>query len=349
MAATTALAGVGRGGEARGAGALAAAVLLAITLAMLASCSSAPAGVADGRGFTQEFAWQYRGQTYRLGFELHPDTYEVFRQRERRRDFDVFASDRASKPFIEEITRKVADHGAAHGLSSAEIPYFIVAFVQNLPYTSDDVTTGFDEYPRYPYETIYDNGGDCEDTSILASAMLHELGYDVALLLFPGHVAVGYQCRPAAGQPYYRHHATRYCYLETTGENWDPGVIPPNLQGIPADIRPIVERPVMTLDFAANYGPLAGADAVAVNVTVTASNLGSQTADRATLYVALRKPDTDLVWDQIRSGRFRVPPEETLTYEVADLRVAGAHPFQVYVQLRGSNFAAVEAVSEVLR
>ena len=327
----------------------AALALLALLAIIVAGCSSAPGGVDDGRGFTRDFAWRHRGRAYNLAFELHPDTYEVFRQRERRRDYDVFASDRYGKPFIEEITRKLADYGAAQGLSNAEIPYFIVSFVQNLPYTSDDVTTGFDEYPRFPYETFYDDGGDCEDTSILASAMLHELGYDVALLLFPGHVAVGFKCRPAAGQPYYRHHATRYCYLETTGENWDPGVVPPSFRGIAADVRPIVERPVMTVEFIANYGPLAGGAAVGVNATVEVRNLGSHPARNATVYVALRKPDTDLVWDQKRSERFRLDPEKSLTYEVANLRVPSGNPFQVYVELRGSNFAAAEATTEILR
>lgn len=325
------------------------AALAAVLAIVLAGCSSAPPGVDDGRGVTRDFAWRHRGRAYHLAFELHPDTYEVFRQRERRRDYDVFASDRSGKPFIREITRKLADYGAAQGLSSTEIPYFVVSFVQNLPYTSDDVTTGFDEYPRFPYETLYDDGGDCEDTSILASAMLHELGYDVALLLFPGHAAVGFKCRPAAGQPYYRHHATRYCYLETTGENWDPGVVPPNLRGVAADIRPIVERPVMSVEFTANYGPLAASDAVGVNVTAQITNLGSQAARNATIYAALRRPGTDLVWDQKRSGRFRLDPEQSLTYEVSDLRVPAGNPFQVYVLIRGSNFADAEASTETLR
>lgn len=326
-----------------------AAALAAVLSIILASCSSAPPSAGDTRGVTRDFEWEHRGRTYHLAFDLHPDTYEVFRQRERQRDYDVFASDRYSKPFIEEITRKLADHGTAQGLSRAELPYFIVSFVQNLPYTSDEVTTGFDEYPRFPYETFYDNGGDCEDTSILASAMLHELGYDVALLLFPGHIAVGFRCRPARGQPYYRHHLTRYCYLETTGENWDPGVVPPSYQGIPAEIRPIVERPVMTMEFTAKYGQPDGAEHVTANVTVLVKNLGSQPARNGIVYVALRKPDTDLVWAQTRSGRFRLDPEQGFTYEVSDLQVPGGNPFQVYVQVRGSNFAPVEAATEVLR
>ena len=146
-----------------------ALVVLAITLA---SCSTMQR--SEG-GITRDFAWRYGGQTYQVALDLHAATYEGFRHRERTRDYDLFASDYHSKPFIEKITRKLAEHGTASGLSKAQIPYLIVSFVQNLPYTSDDVTTGYDEYPRYPYETLYDNGGDCEDTSILASAMLHEL------------------------------------------------------------------------------------------------------------------------------------------------------------------------------
>ena len=303
----------------------------------------------DGRGFSRDFVWQYGGQTYNLAFDLHPATYEVYERRERRRDYDLFASDYHSKPFIEEITTKLADHGTASGLSRDEIPYFIVSFVQNLPYTSDDVTTGYDEYPRFPYETFYDNGGDCEDTSILASALLHELGYEVALLLFPGHMAVGVECRPKAGQPYYRHSGRRYCYLETTGDNWEVGVVPPNLFGEPATVKPIVERPVMSVEFVTSYQQLAGTNATTVDVSVLVKNLGSHTARGATVYVALRKPGTDLAWDQIRSGRFHLAPEETFTYEVTDLRVKGGNPFQVYVQARGSNLIATEAVSEVLR
>ena len=326
-------------------GAAGAVVVLSITLA---SCSTVPRGVGGG-GFTRDFGWQYGGQTYQMALDLHRVTYEDFRHRERTRDYDLFASDYHSKPFIKKLTRKLADHGTAAGLSKAEIPYLIVSFVQNLPYTSDDVTTGYDEYPRYPYETLYDNGGDCEDTSILASAMLHELGYEVALLLFPGHVAVGVECRPQAGHPYYRHQGRRYCYLETTGANWEVGVVPPSVYGVAATVKPVVERPVMVLEFVARNQRVADLDTVSVDVSVLIRNLGSQTARGATAYVALRKPGTDLVWDQIRSDRFRLDPEAAFTYEVTDLRTAAGNPFQVYVQVRGNNFTTEEVMSEVLR
>jgi len=37
--------------------------------------------------------------------------------------------------------------------------HLLRAFVQSLPYTSDLVTTGYDNYPRYPIETLIDMAG----------------------------------------------------------------------------------------------------------------------------------------------------------------------------------------------
>lgn len=177
--------------------------------------------------------------------------------------------------------------------------------------------------------------------------MLHELGYEVALLLFPGHVAVGVECRPQAGHPYYRHQGKRYCYLETTGANWEVGVVPPSVYGVAATVKPVVARPVMVLEFVARHQRVADLDTVSVDVSVLIRNLGSQTARGATAYVALRKPGTNLVWDQIRSDPFRLDPEAAFTYEVTDLRTAAGNPFQVYVQVRGNNFTTEEVTSAV--
>ena len=187
---------------------------------------------------------------------------------------------------------------------------------------------------------------DCEDTSILASAMLHEQRYDVALLHFPGHMAVGFACRPGPGQTFYRHRGTRYCYLETTVDDWGVGVVPPSIQGAPVTVTPIIARPVMMVEFIADYRQLT--DTVAVDVTASIKNLGSETAHGATVYVALRKPGTRFAWDQADSHRFRLAPEESVTYEAPGLLVDAGQPFQVYVLARGRNFHPEEAISKVL-
>ena len=117
---------------------------------------------------------------------------------------------------------------------------FVIAFVQSLPYTFDEETTPYDEYPRYPVETLFDRGGDCEDTSILVAALLHRIGYDVALLLLEDakHVAVGILISGNHGT-YYEYDNKKYFYLETTGDGWEIGVIPDSITERNAFIYPL--------------------------------------------------------------------------------------------------------------
>jgi hypothetical protein len=116
---------------------------------------------------------------------------------------------------------------------------FVISFVQSLPYTVDDVTTAWNEYPRYPIETLFDRGGDCEDTSILVAALLEGLGYDCALLILDedDHCAVGVDID--AYGTYYEVNGVQYFYLETTGEGWEIGQQPDSFPSTTAYVYPI--------------------------------------------------------------------------------------------------------------
>lgn len=118
---------------------------------------------------------------------------------------------------------KVAEE---EGFDDYETVSFILAFVQSLPYTEDDVTTGFDDYPRYPIETLVDGGGDCEDTSFLFAGILKELNYGVCLINPPNHVAVGVLGSETLTGTYYELDGKRYYYCETTGSGWEIGDCP---------------------------------------------------------------------------------------------------------------------------
>ncbi len=141
------------------------------------------------------------------------------------------------------ITSMIQEINAAainEEFTESEKVNFVIAFVQNLPYTEDEVTTDWNEYPRYPIETLFDRGGDCEDTSILVAALLDRMGYDVCLLLMEdaGHCAVGVAI-PGAYGTYYLHDDTKYYYLETTGEGWEIGDLPPSITETYAYVYPI--------------------------------------------------------------------------------------------------------------
>jgi hypothetical protein len=94
--------------------------------------------------------------------------------------------------------------------------------------TEEDVTAPWDGRPKYPVETLVDLGGDSEDTSILTAAILHEMGYDVALIFFEDlkHVIVGVGPGGGIFGTYYESHGTRYFFLETTGDGWKVGEKP---------------------------------------------------------------------------------------------------------------------------
>ena len=295
-------------------------------------------------GSIRDYHWVYNGTTYSIRFILYPEVYQSFRERDRAPEYDLYASDVRGRKFIGELTKELRSYARRSGLSETEIPHFIISFVQHLPYTSDDVTTEFDEYPRFPYETIYDDGGDCEDTSILAAALLHDLGYGVSLLSFPGHVAVGVKCNPRAGEVYYSYDETDYCYLETTGENWDIGKVPPNVQAHAAVVTPLVERPAVEVDFTSNYHYDSSDTYVDVDVTVI--NVGSKSADGMTIYVALQSLDTSKVWSHVESSAMRLEPGATARTQVANLHVNTGEPFRIYVRAAGEGMIPDDAVSD---
>ena len=117
----------------------------------------------------------------------------------------------------------------------------MLAFVQSLPYTSDSVTTGHDEYPRFPIETLVDDGGDCEDTSILFATLTLIMGYGTIYINPPDHYAVGILGNNLRGT-YWTHPENSnntYYYCETTGNNFKIGQLPDEFLGQKAFIYDI--------------------------------------------------------------------------------------------------------------
>lgn len=74
---------------------------------------------------------------------------------------------------------------AAEGQEYAE---YLLAFVQCcFTYQDDAGLYSQSEYFAFPLETIYNGGGDCEDTSILLAALCTAAGYDAGVFIIPGH------------------------------------------------------------------------------------------------------------------------------------------------------------------
>ena len=113
-----------------------------------------------------------------------------------------------------------------------------------LPYTHDDVTTGYDEFRRYAIETLIDGGGDCEDTTILVAAILRGLGEKTALIFTPGHIALGVSGNFTGSSVTYN--GTKYYYCETTGTGWTVGTLPPSSSTTVTNVIPLAPSKIGT-------------------------------------------------------------------------------------------------------
>ena len=111
-----------------------------------------------------------------------------------------------------------------------------IAFVQTgIRYDHDRANSPMSEGVRYPYETLAAGMGVCADKSLLLARLLLDLGYGVALFVFPraDHMALGIQVPAGLGNL-----GTVFAFVETT-QLHPIGLIPEKMQGgIRLDSRP---------------------------------------------------------------------------------------------------------------
>ena len=199
--------------------------------------------------YHKSFAWDYDGNHWTWNLSIPVDLYDAYKSvpiSTRTRDgpagygFCTTTED----AYLQTLAKELNDTATRLKYDSFDQVSFVLSFVQSLPYTSDSVTTGRDEYPRFPIETLVDDGGDCEDTSILFATLTLILGYDTLYLNPPNHYAVGILGNDLRGTfwTYPEGSNKTYYYCETTGDNFKIGQLPEAFQGQSAYIYTIDER-----------------------------------------------------------------------------------------------------------
>jgi hypothetical protein len=175
-------------------------------------------------GRTQGTAWS-------ASYLIYKSAYAVAVGRDRGRSREEFVAFEMQDGFAGEFAGLLSSIAADHGISDERTQVeFIIDFVQRLPYVSDIVSTGFDDYTKFSIETLTELGGDCEDTSIMLAGLLQSppFGYDMVLIQPPEHMGVGIYGSDLYGS-YWEEGGRDYYYIETTGEGWGIGDFPESL------------------------------------------------------------------------------------------------------------------------
>ncbi len=182
------------------------------------------------------YSWKFNGSQWTHSLSIAMSSYEKYRAVDRekiRHNYAEYVKRKSDDKFMASVANSMKKAADEKGYTKLELANLIISFVQSLDYIYDKTSTGYDDYAKYPIETLYDRGGDCEDTSILLVSILRELGYNVVLLDLPSHVAVGIQISGVSGTYYFntKKQDIKYYYVETTGEGWKIGQVPPKHKG----------------------------------------------------------------------------------------------------------------------
>lgn len=184
------------------------------------------------------YTWQFRGEEWFWDLNITQkkanEVLEYYKKKPHPHrtaaDFaNIYCNDPDDDKFLAALGQELKARGEIAGLDKYETIDMGISFVQGLKYVSDSASTGYDEYPRYPLETLLSQQGDCEDTAIFIATMLREMGFGSALIILPGnpgHCAVGIKGEAPLPGYYFTVNGTRYYYLETTSPGWKVGEMP---------------------------------------------------------------------------------------------------------------------------
>ena len=134
--------------------------------------------------------------------------------------YQAFADEPHQEPFYSDLIAAFREIRDREGLDDDRYLELITAFVQSIPYWTDDSIIE----PKFPIATFGDGDGDCDDKSLLLAALLAREDYRVALFYFGDetHMAVG------VGSAGCHYKNTTYAYIEATNTSYI-GIPPPVL------------------------------------------------------------------------------------------------------------------------
>lgn len=275
---------------------------------------------------SRNYTWTYRGK-WTWGMRMPVSLYDYYRNlpRPRTNNYSVYVTHPLDDAYIDTLVEKMKNAAQRARYTDLQTVEFAAAFVQSLPYTVDSVTSPYDEYPRYPAETLVDNGGDCEDTSILLASILDRMGYKVVLLNPPTHMAVGVKISGNISGTCWQYEGDNYYYIETSGLNWRIGQLPEKYNAVAATIYPIVPVPIVS--HAGNFT----SNGYFTDIELKITNLGTAPAANITV-LAGYDAGGGMLWNSQKVEPFTLGVDQQTTVKVT-LKIPPREQTRIVVQI----------------
>ena len=169
-------------------------------------------------------SWEHEDVEYTMSFGMrYSDLYDYSNDGKDRAAFssyeDVEQYFTVDDPYVEKACTELLAHKEASRMGDREFASFVMRFVQEIPYRYDEESRNALEFWKYPAETFWDKGGDCEDSSILYCTLMKRMGYDTALLVFRDHAMASIHFQDDSlnyGDNVAVKDGKRYVFVETT-------------------------------------------------------------------------------------------------------------------------------------
>jgi hypothetical protein len=295
----------------------------------------------------KRFSWYYQDTEWTWHTHIPQSLYDYYQglPRPATEDYSIYVTHPLDDDYLNRVISEIERASQEAGFSYLQKVELAAACVQSLPYTTDSVTTPYDEYPRYPIETLVDEGGDCEDTSILLASLLRGMGHGVIIIVFPpqagaegGHCGVGIAGGVGVAGSYIEHQGKRYFYLESTNTGWAVGEMPEEYQEARAHILELEATAILTHDWTGQYG-----DEV-LELKVTIENLGTATADDAYVLAGFAAEGNKL-WNTQESDLFDLAMGEKAVVNLT-LRLPLDQHTRLVIQIVLEDYAVDESFSQ---
>ncbi|MBA7687398.1 hypothetical protein ES703_95860 [subsurface metagenome] len=282
---------------------------------------------------TRGYTWDYDGKQWTWELQIPEGLYNYYKEMPRPMtdNYSVYVTHPLDDEYIGQLAVAIKDAADKNSYSKYKTIGLAAAFVQNLPYNSDSETTPYDEYARYPVETLVDDGGDCEDTSVLLAALLDSMGYEVVLVNPPDHLAVGILRGECVYGRYYRYEGGNYYYLETTKPGWAIGELPQTYRFSPAYVYGIEPIAVLTHSWTSETQD------GSIMLDVTVENSGAIAADDVCVWVGLEAGEGQ--WLNSETSRYFALPSGCSTTVSLTLKIPPNTRTRLLVQIIDDGWA----------